>query len=52
MREEKGIRFLIFSGESSLTSETLIKAKYFSPFLGALIFPVTTSPVDKLNRLI
>ena len=52
VKEANGIRFLIFSGLSSLTSETLIKAKYFSPFLGARIFPVTTSPVDKLNRLI
>ena len=34
------------------TSETFTSAKYFSPFFGALIFPVTTSPVDKLKRLI
>ena len=52
VNEEKGMRFLTLSGESSFTSETFTKAKYFSPFFGALIFPVTTSPVNKLKRLI
>ena len=52
VKEANGIRFLTFSGESSFTSETLTSAKYFSPLFGALILPVTTSPVDKLKRFI
>ena len=40
------------SGVSKLTSITLSRAKYLSPDFGALICPVTVSPVFKLNLLI